>query len=204
MYYKEGNTVAQKLVKIEKPIAIVPSLAIHLQRGVNEDGFVPPKATGMNALVQIPGGDFHFNQYLAAEAKISLDTLLSYDLSLFDLNRATRGGANDELLISARLDNLVSCFAAMQSLTVATVENTIPVIALFDHEEIGSVSEAGAESALTENLLREFATMAGLDEKSFRGALSRSVFLSADMAHGLHPNFAINTTAKIARSWAAA
>ncbi len=188
IYYKSGSSVAQKLIKIDAPVAIVPSLAIHLQRGVNEDGFIPAKAAGMNALITLKKGDLDFNQYLAAQVKIAPETLLSYDLSLFDVQKATRGGLDDQLLSSARLDNLVSCFTAVSALAGAGSENRIPVVALFDHEEIGSVSEAGAESILTENLLRDFGAQAGLDEKSFRSALGRSIFLSADMAHGVHPN----------------
>lgn len=190
VYFKTGDAITKTLVKIDDPIAIVPSLAIHLQRGVNEDGFAPAKATGMHALISPTQTDFDLHEYLASRAHISAEKILSYDLSLFDTQKAARGGVKNELLSSARLDNLVSCFAALRALEGSETENVIRVVALFDHEEIGSVSESGAESAITEKLLHAFGRAAGLDEQNFAQTLARSIFLSADMAHGLHPNFA--------------
>lgn len=190
VYFKQGHTIEKKLVRIDKPVAVVPSLAIHLQRGVNEDGFAPAKNSALNALIALDGKNSDFSQYLAAQAEIPPAAMLSYDLSLFDIKQAGFGGIGNELLLSARLDNLVSCFTALRAISEADAENTVQVVALFDHEEIGSVSEAGAESAITQNLLSDVAAALNLDEKNFRAALGRSVFLSADMAHGVHPNAA--------------
>ncbi|MBX3721493.1 MAG: M18 family aminopeptidase [Turneriella sp.] len=190
VYFKTGDAITKTLVKIDESIAIVPSLAIHLQRGINEDGFAPAKATALHALISAKQADFDLHEYLAARAHISAEQILSYDLSLFDTQKAVRGGVKNELLSSARLDNLVSCFAALSALRDTKTENTISVVALFDHEEVGSVSESGAESGLTEKLLHAFGRAAGLEGENFAQALARSIFLSADMAHGVHPNFA--------------
>lgn len=190
VYFKQGNTIEKRLVRSDNPVAVVPSLAIHLQRGVNEDGFAPAKNSSLNALIALAGKNFDFREYLAAQAEIPPAAMLSYDLSLFDLKQAGFAGINNELLLSARLDNLVSCFAALCAISQSAAKNTVQIAALFDHEEIGSVSEAGAESAITQNLLGEVASALELGEKNFRAALGRSVFLSADMAHGVHPNAA--------------
>jgi aspartyl aminopeptidase len=167
----------------------VPSLAIHLQRGVNEDGFVPAKKDGLNAVFASGAPVDSFSEWLAKENSVAKDTLLSYDLSLYDLAAPTRGGLNSEFVHSARLDNLVSCHAAVSALIASEVKNTIQITALFDHEEIGSVSEGGAESGITENLLREIFVACSGSDNDYRNAVGRSVFLSSDMAHGLHPHF---------------
>lgn len=190
VFYKEGQTTRQKLVKSAVPLAIVPSLAIHLQRGVNEDGFAPAKSEGLNALFAQGADTGAFSRWLCNEAKISADSLLSYDLSLFDLAAPTRGGLNNEFVHSARLDNLASCHAAIGALIAGEAKDSIQIAALFDHEEIGSVSEGGAESGVTENLLREILVACSGSDSDYRNTIGRSVFLSADMAHGVHPHFA--------------
>jgi aspartyl aminopeptidase len=188
VYHKDGAKIGRKLVKTSRPVAVVPSLAIHLQRGVNEDGFAPSKQDGLQALFALGSdGPVDFNAFLAGEAGISRENLLSYDLSLFDAQKAATGGKDGELLHSARLDNLVSCYAAVQAITRSNGEHTIQVVLLFDHEEIGSVSESGAEGSFAEHLLRDIAAVAGVGENGFRKVPAQ--FLSADMAHGVHPNF---------------
>lgn len=189
VYYKDAGQVKHKLVRAQTPAAIVPSLAIHLQRGVNEDGFVPVKKDGLNAVFASGAAAGCFTDWLCREAGVTKETLLSYDLSLFDLAGPTRVGLQNEFVHSARLDNLASCHAAIGALIAGEAQCTIQIAALFDHEEIGSVSESGAESGITENLLREILVACTGSDKDYRNALGQSVFLSADMAHGLHPHF---------------
>lgn len=188
VYYKDGARIAHKLIRIDKPVAIVPSLAIHLQRGVNEDGFVPAKNSETSALMNLCPGESDLSHLVAERAAIASERILSYDLSLYDLRKALRGGSKDELLFSARLDNLVSCYTAVSALASTEAKNTIKVIALFDHEEVGSVSESGAHGAVLENFLKSTWNALGLKESTFSAALAQSVFVSADMAHGLHPS----------------
>ncbi|MBS0618744.1 MAG: M18 family aminopeptidase [Spirochaetes bacterium] len=190
VFYKVEDRIARKLVQIKKPVAIVPSLAIHLQRGVNEDGFAPPKAASLNALFSLAEPALTWHEYLARETKIAAENILSYDLSLFDLRGAARGGFNDALLFSGRLDNLVSCFTATRALATTEAQDRISAILLFDHEEIGSVSESGAETQLTTELIAACANAAGVPAADLRTALGQSLFLSADMAHAVHPHFA--------------
>lgn len=189
VYYKDAGVVQKKLIQSNAPVAIVPSLAIHLQRGVNEDGFVPAKKEGLNAVFAAGALAGSFTEWLSKEAGIAKDKLLSYDLSLFDLAQATRGGLNNEFIHSARLDNLASCHAAINALIASKAKDTIQIAALFDHEEVGSVSEGGAESGITEALLHEILVACSGSDRDFRTIIGRSVFLSADMAHGLHPHF---------------
>jgi len=190
IFFKGNTGIESKLVRISQPIATVPSLAIHLQRGVNEDGFTPDKQGGLKAIVALPGSEISFGNFLAEIANLKTDEILSYDLSLFDTTHAEIYGAKNELLSSARLDNLVSCFAAIEAMGKIKSTTVVNVVMLFDHEEIGSVSESGAESKLAEEFLKSIKQQLKLSEHEYQSALSRSVFISADMAHGLHPNFA--------------
>ncbi|HRP69261.1 MAG TPA: M18 family aminopeptidase [Turneriella sp.] len=189
IFYKENNTIQRKLIRIQEPIAVVPSLAIHLARGVNDDGFKIEKTQNLHALLSLTE-DISLDAYLASVADIPTDALLSYDLSLFDTTPATQGGLNNELLMSARLDNLVSAHSAITALKKADSPNIIAIAALFDHEEIGSVSEAGAESVQLEKFLRRIQNHLKITDTQWEGVLQRSLFLSADMAHGVHPNYA--------------
>jgi len=190
IFYKAEGRIARKLVQIKKPVAIVPSLAIHLQRSVNEEGFAPPKATALNAFFSFSEPTLAWHEFLARMVDVAAEKILSYDLSLFDVRGAARGGYNDELLFSGRLDNLVSCYAAAHALAATNAQNRIAAIVLFDHEEIGSVSESGAETQLTTELVAACADAAGVPAAELRTALDQSLFLSADMAHAVHPHFA--------------
>ncbi|MFZ5628934.1 MAG: M18 family aminopeptidase [Spirochaetota bacterium] len=190
IYYRDGDSIRSHLVRSKGAIAMVPSLAIHLQRGVNDDGFAPNKQVALSALVTHRAADFNWNDYLARLAGIQADRILSYDLSLYDAQPAEIGGALGDLLFSARLDNLVSCHSALTALTKSNASPYAQVVALYDHEEIGSLSESGAETRLTEELLAEIARRYALSTAEYQNLLLQSVFLSADMAHGVHPNFA--------------
>ncbi len=190
VYHQSATGMQKKLIKTDFPVAIVPSLAIHLQRGVNEDGFTPATAESLNALFALGAEAGTFLTWLCSAAEIEPEALLSYDLSLFDVAAPARSGLKNEFLHSGRLDNLVSCHTAVTALAAADSTDTVHIVVLFDHEEVGSVSEGGAESGITESLLSEILTACCGSDRELRNVLGRSVFLSADMAHGVHPHHA--------------
>jgi aspartyl aminopeptidase len=190
VFYRDGENIKSHLVRSQGAVAIVPSLAIHLQRGVNEDGFTPNKQVALSALVTHRAADFNWNEFLASLTGVPAEKILSYDLSLYDVQAAEIGGALGDLLFSARLDNLLSCHSALTALAKNSASRFVQIIALYDHEEIGSLSESGAETRLTEELLAEIARRYSLNAAEYHEMLRQSVFLSADMAHGVHPNFA--------------
>lgn len=182
-------------VLIRKPLARVPQLAIHLDRTIGEQGL---KLNAQTHLAPIWGLTSHieaadaFADLLATAAGVPVDQLISHDLSLFDLTPATVGGANDELLFAARLDNLASVHAGLTALLQSRdgAPGTVPVLACFDHEEVGSTSRDGAESPLLGTVLERVALAVGLDRPAYLAALAGSLLLSADMAHAVHPNYA--------------
>jgi aspartyl aminopeptidase len=185
VYVREGQSASPRLVAVRKPVARIPTLAIHLNRGVNEDGLKLNAQTQLPAMLSLESSSADPLRALLAEAaQCEPGDLLTWDLALFDLTPATLGGARDEFVFSARLDNLASCHASLQALlSVDDVPAQTRVVALFDHEEIGSQTNRGADGRAIEVLLRRLARQ-DLDE-----ALTRSWLVSADMAHALHPAF---------------
>jgi len=132
-------------------------------------------------------------QLLASELSVSPEEIHDFELSLYDTQPAVLGGINNEFIFSSRLDNLVSSFCAVDALaeTVSSqsfpsAEGNVNCIALFNHEEIGSVSTSGAESNLIPTLLNRLSPT----PSSFAQSVSRSFLISADMGHAVHPNYA--------------
>jgi aspartyl aminopeptidase len=135
---------------------------------------------------------------VAKELGVAAADVLGWDLMLHDLAPGALVGRDDELIGSGRLDNLASCWAAVEALcdTAGTGgdgpagEGPIPVVALFDHEEIGSTSDRGAGSSLLPTVLERSVSARGGGADGIHRALARSACLSADMAHATHPNYA--------------
>ncbi|HET9622608.1 MAG TPA: M18 family aminopeptidase [Kofleriaceae bacterium] len=175
--------VERKLVTLARPLLRVPQLAIHLDREVNDKGLVLNKQEHMAPIWGLADGARSLDALLADE--VGGDVIAS-ELMLFDLTPPTRGGQNDELIFSARLDNLAMCHAALTAITGVSAASSIAAIALFDHEEVGSESVAGAGSAVLPRLLERLLP----DRERFHQACARSSCISADMAHAVHPNYA--------------
>jgi aspartyl aminopeptidase len=177
-----------KLVRLEDKPLRIPQVAIHLDRNVNEGLALNPQ----RHLVPLTGqtGGESLESLLEAAAGAPLPEL-TFDLCLYDLTPAGYGGVNDEFVHSGRLDNLAMCHAALEAFLEAPAppDGAVQVIALFDHEEVGSVSTQGARSNLLPALLERVAIALGADRDGWLRQLSRSFLISADMAHALHPNY---------------
>jgi aspartyl aminopeptidase len=181
----EAGGIASKLVTIAKPVLRVPQLAIHLDREVNDKGLVLNRQEHLAPIYGLAGGTSML-AYVAAQAGVALDTIAGSELMLFDLAAPTLGGVDNELIFSARLDNLAMCHAATTALAQVKTPSAVSVIALFDHEEVGSASAAGAGSAVLPRILERLAG----DRETFLQACARSTCISADMSHAVHPNYA--------------
>lgn len=195
--------VRQQLVEIRRPIARVSNLAIHLSRNVNEDGLKLDKQRHLPPMLGLDdnarGEEWSLRKLLAAEAGVKADEILGYDLGLFDVTASTLGGVHDEFVFAPRLDNLGSSHAALTALVEATkrsgaTQESSWLIALHDHEECGSQSQEGAQGTFVRDVLSRIATAhpaAGPNAAEELGrTLSRSLLVSADMAHAVHPNYA--------------
>jgi len=185
---RDGAAIVEHLVSIDRPILRVPQLAIHLDREVNDKGLVLNRQDHLAPIYGQAATSGSLRDALATAAGVARDAIVGSDLMLFDLTAPTVGGLSGELLFSARLDNLAMCHAAVTALVDARPHGAtaISVIALFDHEEVGSESAAGAGSAVLPRVLER---LAGTRE-AFHQACARSTCISADMAHAVHPNYA--------------
>ncbi|MFZ5891902.1 MAG: M18 family aminopeptidase [Myxococcota bacterium] len=186
------------LVRLNEPVLRIPNLAIHLNRDVNKDGLtlnaqqhLTPilglDASKPRSLLELVCADLRQNQ----DAGIDPSDILGFDLCLFDLQPSTLAGSAGEFIFAPRLDNLASCHAAYLALLAAGAQTEATrVIALYDHEEVGSQSEAGARSRLLESVLDRLATSTkDAPRDATARAFSRSFLVSCDMAHGVHPNY---------------
>ncbi len=182
--HDDKGGITPRLVSIDKPIARVPQLAIHLDREVNERGLVLDRQNHLAPIIGL--GEVSLANTLAEAAGIAADRIAGSELMLYDVTPPALGGVAGELVFSARLDNLAMCHAAVTAIQRATKPTSIPVIALFDHEEVGSTSAAGAAGAVLPRVLERL--MPSRDD--FHQACARSTCISADMAHAIHPNYA--------------
>lgn len=181
--------VRHHLVDFARPIATIPSLAIHLDRSANEGRSVNPQEHMAVVLDQCGKDALTFNTMLAEQLRkegveAAAEDILDFDMSFYDVQPPSVTGLSGSFISSARLDNLLSCFAGLEAFAQSSAEQSA-VLALFDHEEVGSQSTAGAKSNLLTSFLERLMPVA---EDRYR-ALSRSFFLSIDNAHGIHPNY---------------
>jgi aspartyl aminopeptidase len=184
----DGST---RLVAVHDAVARVPQLAIHLDRDVNERGVVLDKQQHLSPVWGV--GDpvaGEFRDWLAGCADLQGDDIVSWDLCLFDRTPAAVLGPHGDLLASGRLDNQASCWAATAALCDASAPTDhTSVIALFDHEEVGSESTTGASGPLLEHVLERLAIATGASRSEYLTQLAASLCISADNAHSVHPNY---------------
>lgn len=191
-----GSGLRTEMVNFRRPILRVPNLAIHLQRDVNKDGARLNPQTQVVPVLTLAGKKEapDIRELLAAEIgrKVSADDIVDFDLSLASTEASAIGGLNDEFIFASRLDNLASCHAGVSALVAQASEPTesTRVLVCFDHEEVGSVSAQGAHSPFLRETLRRICDVEGTEPQAFARAVAHSLCISADMAHGVHPNYA--------------
>ncbi len=181
--------VRSQNVRIERPILIIPSLAIHMDRDVNREGAIQPQQMMLPILMMEDQGEQpDLFGLVAAECGLNADEILDADLFLYATEKGELIGANQEWISSGRLDNLAMAHAATMALLEASSGKNHQLIALHDHEEIGSSTRRGAASSTLMQLLRRISRALGGDAEDFDIALSRSFMVSCDAAHAVHPN----------------
>ncbi|KAG6633281.1 hypothetical protein I3843_12G036600 [Carya illinoinensis] len=228
---KDGSvSYSHRLIRVERPIMRIPTLAIHLDRGIN-DGFkintqshlLPVLATSIKAELnkavtengpvetgfQIDGDKVNERttnnsskhhslllQLLASQIGCKPDDICDFELQVCDTQPSIVAGATKEFIFSGRLDNLCMSFCSLKALIDATSsvssledETGVKMVALFDHEEVGSNSAQGAGSPVMVDALSRITSSFGPDSKGLEKAIQRSFLVSADMAHALHPNY---------------
>ncbi len=195
---RRAGTLVTELVDFGRPLLRIPNLAIHLQRELATKGLELNAQTHALPVLGLedapPLADLLAGELSQHGAAVAPEDILGFDLMLYDVERPALGGARDEFVCSARLDNLASCHATVSALERACAGGMAPftrVGVLYDHEEVGSRSAGGAAGpVLVETLERIVAGSKGGAPQGLARALSRSTLVSADMAHGVHPNYA--------------
>jgi aspartyl aminopeptidase len=182
-----------RLLRFDQPLVRLPNLAIHMNREVNEKGLKLNKQTELPLVLGHPGKDedaeVHLRKLLSNALQVDSADLMAWELSVYDVQKGSLWGANQEFIADSQLDNLASCHAALTAL-MATEQPTVTCMTtLFDHEEVGSESATGAGGNFIGDVLARIAFQTGLDEEDRRRVMAKSFFISADMAHAYQPNF---------------
>ncbi|MEX2292571.1 MAG: M18 family aminopeptidase [Acidimicrobiales bacterium] len=184
----------ERLLLVSRPLLRIPQLAIHLDREISSEGLRLNPQQHLSPIWGLGASTpRYFETFLGQELDCAAEAILAWDLMTHDLTPSAVLGVDNELVSAPRLDNLCSSWAGVEALTVVngnTAElDHIPVLVLFDHEEVGSTSERGADSPLLPAILERI--VAGLDggREDLLRALAASVCCSADNAHATHPNY---------------
>ncbi|BBZ12004.1 M18 family aminopeptidase [Mycobacterium branderi] len=175
-----------RLVRVDDPILRVPQLAIHLAEDRKSVTLDPQRH--VNA-VWATGETGAFLDYVAEQAGVDPGDVLGFDLMTHDLTPSTVMGVDRALVSAPRLDNQATCYAATEAFLAAQPSGHLPVLALFDHEEVGSTSDHGANSELLLTTLERIVLAAGGGREDFLRRLPGSMVASGDMAHATHPNY---------------
>ncbi len=179
--------IEHRLVRIDTPLLRVPQLAIHLTDDRKSLTLDPQRH--VNAVWATGERPSSFVDHVAGEAGLDPAEVLAFDLMTHDLTPSTVWGADNEFLSAPRLDNQGTCYAGLEAFLSCEPTGYVPVLALFDHEEVGSTSDHGAQSDLLITTLERIVLAAGGTRQDFLRVLTGSMVASGDMAHATHPNY---------------
>ncbi|MCV7197966.1 M18 family aminopeptidase [Mycobacterium angelicum] len=184
---QRSGGVTHRLVRIDDPILRVPQLAIHLADDRKSVTLDPQRH--LNAVWGVGQQVGSFLGYVAEWAGVAESDVLAADLMTHALTPSAVIGADASLLSAPRLDNQASCYAGLEALLAAQPQKYLPVLVVFDHEEVGSSSGHGAQSNLLSTVLERIVLAAGGTREDYLRQLTESLLASADMAHATHPNY---------------
>ena len=190
-YVDANNTLQTALVNFDEAVAIIPSLAIHLDREANKNRTVnaqqhlPPILMQADEATDFDFRDLLKQQLLKQVPALDIAEVLDYEISLYDVQAAAITGLNHDFISSARLDNLLSCFVGLEAML--TNDGQQPsLLVCSDHEEVGSLSTSGAQGPFLEAVLLRFCQ----DNEAYQRMIQHSLLISVDNAHAIHPNYA--------------
>lgn len=183
----ENGHLAEKLVAIDGTMLVIPSVAIHMDRSVNQHKEWKVQKD-MLPLYGMTGAKTPFMDVIAAAAKVKTEDILAHDLILYSRVPGTIWGEEREFISSPKLDDLQCAFACFRGFTQGQKKKYISVYALFDNEEVGSATSQGAGSTFLANTLERLARSLGYSYDETMAMIARSFMISADNAHSVHPN----------------
>ena len=184
---REGNTYTQKLVNIDRDLLIIPNLAIHMDRTQNDGKKFNPQVD-MMPLYSLNKDGQSFMAMVAENAGVDEKNIIGHDLFLYNRQKGTVLGAENDLVCSAKLDDLQCAYASLKGFIAREDVKSMAVLAVFDNEEVGSSTKQGAASTFLFDTLNRVVKALGGTDNDYRKALSHSFMISADNAHAVHPN----------------
>ncbi len=184
--YKKENSIESRLVDIDQNIAIIPNLAIHFNREIN-NGFAYNPQKDLMPILGISEDDLFMK--LLEKTQKDGEEILSYDLYLFNREKAQYLGYDDQFITSPKLDDLACAYSSILGLLDSNNSNGIDVCVVFNNEEVGSNSINGADSDFLSSNLKRIAKSLGFNGDEHKKAIAKSFLISADNAHALHPNY---------------
>ncbi len=184
---KDNNKIVHHLIDFKKPVCLIPSVAIHLNRTVN-DGFKYNKQIDMLPIIAMQKEEFNFNAFIAEELNVKTEDVINYDLFLYALDQGFIWGPNNEFLSAPRIDDLECAYTTLKGLLNSNNQKNINVFCCFDNEEVGSKTLQGAASTFLSDVLNRINNSLGYSKDDYYCALANSFMISADNAHAVHPN----------------
>lgn len=184
---KTADGVETRLVKVDRDLLIIPNLAIHMNRSVN-DGYEFNAQKDMLPLFCGGQEKGSFLAMIAAEAGVEKEDILDTDLFLYNRDKGTTFGLNGEYIASPHLDDLQCAFSSLKGFLAAEPKDSVAVHCVMDNEEVGSGTKQGAASTFLKDVLHRINSAMGRTEEEFLTAVASSFMVSADNAHGIHPN----------------
>ena len=180
-----------RLVNINKPIMIIPNVAIHMNRDVNT-GIELNKQKDTLPLLSMVSEELEKNNYLmsaiAKELSVELTQIIDFDLFLYEYEKGSIIGLNNEFISSSRLDDLAMVHAGIRAIAKVSAAKATNVMVCFDNEEVGSSTKQGADSNMLVDILERITISLDKNREDFLRAISKSFIISADNAHAVHPN----------------
>ena len=183
---RQGGRLLSRLVNIDRDLLVIPSVAIHMDRSVNKGTELNPAADLLPLLGcgSEPGA---FRKLIAEAAGVRPEHLLSTELFLYPRTKAAQTGLEGEFIVSPRLDDLQCVFGCLEGYLAAKPGRSLPVLAVFSNEEVGSNTRQGADSTFLTDVLERIADGCGLSAEGWKAAVANSFMVSADNAHAIHP-----------------
>ena len=181
---RQGDAIVPRLVNVDRDLLVIPSVAVHMDRNVNKGTALDP-AVDLLPLLGGSEGDFH--RLIAESVGTAEADILSTELFLYPRMRASLLGAAEEFVVSPRLDDLQCVFGCFRGFLRAEESGSIPVLCVFNNEEVGSGTRQGADSTFLTDVLSRISGALGQTAEQYQMALANSFLVSADNAHAIHP-----------------
>ena len=187
---KESDTFESRLVNVDRDLCLIPNLAIHMNREANTGLNYNAQKDMLPLMGDIESKDL-FNTVIADSAEADVNDIVAADLFLYNRMPGSIWGLDNEFISSPKLDDLQCAYTCMNALMRADNSNgeSVNVCAIFDNEEVGSTTKQGADSTFLTDTLERISDMCGKQREGYKRAIANSFMISADNAHGVHPNY---------------